>query len=111
MAYYKVLTDIHLDTLKMATVMLAEALDNYQHSTRLIPESRSYSLNFRRENVRTRITKNSFRIARSPTEIRAGRRRNTSLEHYRYVNLLGVNKHDPENFVTTNFMERAVTIY
>jgi hypothetical protein len=30
-------------TLKMATVMFTETVDNSQHSTRLIPESRSYT--------------------------------------------------------------------
>jgi hypothetical protein len=31
----------HIFTLKMATVMFAETMDIFQHSTRLIPESRS----------------------------------------------------------------------
>jgi hypothetical protein len=30
-------------TLKIATAMFAETLDNFQHSTRLIPESRSFT--------------------------------------------------------------------
>jgi hypothetical protein len=38
----------------MATAMFAEALENFQHSMRLIPESRSCTLNSSRENVRTR---------------------------------------------------------
>jgi hypothetical protein len=39
----------------MATEMFAETLDNSQHSTWLIPESQSYTLNSNRENLRTRI--------------------------------------------------------
>jgi hypothetical protein len=31
-------------TLKMATAMFAETLDNFQHSTRLIPEGRSCTI-------------------------------------------------------------------
>jgi hypothetical protein len=31
-------------TLKMATTMFAKTLDNYQHSTRLNPQSRSYTM-------------------------------------------------------------------
>jgi hypothetical protein len=38
----------------VATAMFAETLDNTQHSTRLIPESRSYTLNSSRENQKTR---------------------------------------------------------
>jgi hypothetical protein len=33
-------------TLKMATVMFAETLDNLQHSTRLVPENISHTLYF-----------------------------------------------------------------
>jgi hypothetical protein len=40
----------------MATAMFAEMLDNSQHSTRLIPESRSFTMNSSRENLRTRTT-------------------------------------------------------
>jgi hypothetical protein len=43
-------------TMKMATAMFAETLNNIQHSTRLTPESRSYTLNSSRENPRTRST-------------------------------------------------------
>jgi hypothetical protein len=43
-----------LHTLKMATAFFAET-DNFQHSTRLIPESRSRTLNSSRGNRRTRI--------------------------------------------------------
>jgi hypothetical protein len=39
-------------TLKMETVMLAEAMDNSQHSTRLILESRSCTLNSSIENLK-----------------------------------------------------------
>jgi hypothetical protein len=42
----------------MATAMFAETLDNFQHSTRLIPESRSCTLNSSRENLKTRISIN-----------------------------------------------------
>jgi hypothetical protein len=42
-------------TLKMATAMFAEMLDNSQHSMQLIPESRSYTLNSSREDLGTRI--------------------------------------------------------
>jgi hypothetical protein len=43
-------TPIHYTfTLKMVTVMFAETLVNFQHSTRLTPESRSYTLNSSRE--------------------------------------------------------------
>jgi hypothetical protein len=35
----------HTFTPKMATAMFVETLDNYQHSTRLNPESRSYISN------------------------------------------------------------------
>jgi hypothetical protein len=41
--------------LKMATAMFAETLDNSQHSTRLNPESRSYTLIPSRKNLKTRI--------------------------------------------------------
>jgi hypothetical protein len=47
-----------LHILKMATAMLAETFDNFQHSTRLIPESRSCTLNSSRENRRTRYVHN-----------------------------------------------------
>jgi hypothetical protein len=40
---------------KLATEIFAETSDNSQHSARLISESRRYTVNFRRENVRTRI--------------------------------------------------------
>jgi hypothetical protein len=33
-----------LSSLKMATAMFAETLDNTQHSTRLTPKSRSYTM-------------------------------------------------------------------
>jgi hypothetical protein len=39
----------------MATAMFAETLENSQHSTRLIPESRSKTLNSNRENIWTVI--------------------------------------------------------
>jgi hypothetical protein len=39
----------------MANAMFAETLDNSQHSMWLIAESRSYTLNSSRENLRTRI--------------------------------------------------------
>jgi hypothetical protein len=42
--------------LKMATAMFTETMDNSQHSTRLIPESRSYTLNSNRENLKTRTS-------------------------------------------------------
>jgi hypothetical protein len=35
---------INIFTLKMETAMFAETLDNFQHSTRLISESRSFTL-------------------------------------------------------------------
>jgi hypothetical protein len=38
--------------IKMATAMFSETLQNYQHSTRLIPESQSCASNSNRENVR-----------------------------------------------------------
>jgi hypothetical protein len=40
-------------TLKMATAMFAETLDNSQHSTRLNPECRSYTLKLERFQVVT----------------------------------------------------------
>jgi hypothetical protein len=43
-------------TLNMATAMFAETLDNSQHSTRINPESRSYTLNSIREKIRTTLT-------------------------------------------------------
>jgi hypothetical protein len=43
-------------TLKMATAMFAEKLDNSQHSTRPITESQSYTSNSGREKLKTRIT-------------------------------------------------------
>jgi hypothetical protein len=45
----------YIFTLKMATEMFAETLENFKNSTRLIPESRSCTLNSTNENVRTRI--------------------------------------------------------
>jgi hypothetical protein len=39
-------------TLKMATAMSAETLDNCQHSTLLIPENRSSTSNSSRENLK-----------------------------------------------------------
>jgi hypothetical protein len=39
-------------TLMMATAMFAETLKNLQHSTRLIPKSRIYTLKSSRENLR-----------------------------------------------------------
>jgi hypothetical protein len=43
-------------TRQMATAMFAETLVNTKYSTWLSPESRSYTLNSSRENIRTRIT-------------------------------------------------------
>jgi hypothetical protein len=43
-------------SLKMATAMFAETLENPQHSTRLIPESRTGTFNPSREILRTRST-------------------------------------------------------
>jgi hypothetical protein len=40
-------------TLKMATSMSAETLEIFRHSTQLIPESRSCTMNSSRENQRT----------------------------------------------------------
>jgi hypothetical protein len=40
----------------MATAVFAKMLDNFQDSTRLIAESRSFTLNSSRENLRTRMT-------------------------------------------------------
>jgi hypothetical protein len=40
-------------TLKMATAMFVETLDDSEHSTRLTPESQSYTLNSSREIQRT----------------------------------------------------------
>jgi hypothetical protein len=42
-------------TLKMVTAMFGETLDNSQHSTQLIPERRTYTLNTSRENLITII--------------------------------------------------------
>jgi hypothetical protein len=42
--------------MKMATPVFAETVDNFQHSTLLIPESRSCVLNSSRENLRTIIS-------------------------------------------------------
>jgi hypothetical protein len=42
-------------TLKMVTTVFGETLDSLQHSTRLIPESRSFTLNSSRESLNTRI--------------------------------------------------------
>jgi hypothetical protein len=42
-------------TLKMSSAVLSETLDNSQHSKRLIPESRSYTLSSSRENLRQRM--------------------------------------------------------
>jgi hypothetical protein len=36
---------LHTFTLKIVTAMFAETSDNYQRSTRPIPENRSYTLN------------------------------------------------------------------
>jgi hypothetical protein len=47
-------TFVYKFILKMATAMLAETLDNFQHSTRLIPECRSCTLISSRVNLRTR---------------------------------------------------------
>jgi hypothetical protein len=47
--------NLYTFTLKMANAMLVETLDNSEHSTRLIPESQSYTLNSSCENQRTRI--------------------------------------------------------
>jgi hypothetical protein len=41
-------------TLKMAAAMFVETLDNFQPSTRLTPESRSFTLNSILENLTTR---------------------------------------------------------
>jgi hypothetical protein len=41
-------------TLKIATAMFVETLDNFQHSSRFIPETRSCTLNSSCENLRTR---------------------------------------------------------
>jgi hypothetical protein len=49
----------HIFTLKMATAMFAETVDNFKLSMWLIPESRSYTLNSSHENARTRITYHS----------------------------------------------------
>jgi uncharacterized protein YbaP (TraB family) len=38
-------------TLKMATGVFVETLDNSKHSTRLIPESRSFTMNTGSENL------------------------------------------------------------
>jgi hypothetical protein len=46
----------------MATAMLAETLDNFQHSTRLIPESQNFALNSSRENLRARNSVNNYRL-------------------------------------------------
>jgi hypothetical protein len=43
--------------LNMVTLMFVERLDNTEHLTRLIPESRSCTLNSSDENRRTRIQK------------------------------------------------------
>jgi hypothetical protein len=40
----------------IATALFAETLDNFQHSTPFIPESRSCTLNSSRQNLRTRIS-------------------------------------------------------
>jgi hypothetical protein len=45
----------HIVTLKMATAMFSETLDNYQHLTWLTPESRSCTLISSCENSRTRM--------------------------------------------------------
>jgi hypothetical protein len=37
------LSNLHTLTLKMATAISAETLDNYENSTRLVPENRSYA--------------------------------------------------------------------
>jgi hypothetical protein len=41
-------------TLKMASAIFAETLDNSQHSTRLIPDSQSCTMDSSCENLRTR---------------------------------------------------------
>jgi hypothetical protein len=46
---------------KMATVILAETFDNFQHSTQLILESRSCTLKSSCENPSRRMSKNEFR--------------------------------------------------
>jgi hypothetical protein len=48
--------NIHIFTLNMAAVMYAETLDNFQHSTRRIPESRKYTLKSSSENLRTKMS-------------------------------------------------------
>jgi hypothetical protein len=44
-----------LQTLKIATAVFAETLDNFQNSTRLLPDSRRCTVNSSRENLRSRI--------------------------------------------------------
>jgi hypothetical protein len=52
-------------TLKMATEMFTETLDNSQHSTMFIPESRSYTLNSSRENLMAGILSVSLQRCRN----------------------------------------------
>jgi hypothetical protein len=42
--------------LMMATAIFAETFDNFQHSMRLIPESRSCTSKSSRENLRSRMS-------------------------------------------------------
>jgi hypothetical protein len=49
----------------MATAMFTEMMDNLQHSTRLIPESLSFTMNCSRENLTARafyISDNLFQF-------------------------------------------------
>jgi hypothetical protein len=59
----------YIFTLKMATAMFTETLNNFQHSTRLNPESRSCTLNSSRENLRIRIKRHSWRLHKSRTNV------------------------------------------
>jgi hypothetical protein len=51
-------------TLKMAAAEFAETLNNFQHSTLLIPESRSCTLNSSCENLRTRMNEHFHKVKR-----------------------------------------------
>jgi hypothetical protein len=59
---------INIFTLKMATAIFAERLDNFEYSTWLIPKILSFTLNSSRENLRTRTSSLVSVISKAITE-------------------------------------------
>jgi hypothetical protein len=56
-------------TLKMATTLCAETLDNFQHLTWLILESQSCTLKSSHENLRTRSSCSGYLIVFEPVKV------------------------------------------